>query len=130
MLHKLRLSSLLFLSFFLFLSCQSVKQPASVPEPINYSDEDIVQNEIERINSFLEKEPLRALWRASLLGRQEVIDLCFSKVEELFLSAYEEKNYLDARKYYKSLKTVRPLWKSERYLTSSWKNLSMQKFQA
>lgn len=103
------------ISACIFISCYSVKQPASVAQPINYTDEDIVQNEIERINGFLEKEPLRALWRAKLLGREEVIENCQSKIEELFNTALTEEKYLDAKKYYKSLKTVNPEWKSEKY---------------
>ena len=116
MLRKLQSFSLLFflICTVFFTSCQSVKQPSSVPQPINYSDEDIVQNEIVRIDGFLENEPLRALWRASLLGREEVRDRCFARIEELFNSAFEEKNYLDAKKYYKSLKSVKSDWKSEK----------------
>ena len=108
-------TSFLLISFsfaFLCISCRSVRQPKSVAQPINYTDEDIVQNEIERIDGFLENEPLRALWRAHLLGRDDVIQRCFSKVEELYNTAIEEKNYLDARKNYKSLKAVNPQWKS------------------
>ena len=108
-------TSFLLISFsfaFLCISCRSVRQPKSVAQPINYTDEDIVQNEIERIDGFLENEPLRALWRAHLLGRDDVIQRCFSKVEELYNTALEEKNYLDAKKNYKSLKAVNPQWKS------------------
>ncbi len=94
-------------------SCRSVKQPASVVQPINYTDEDVVQNEIARIDSFLETEPLRALWRAKLLDHEDVTDRCFSKVEELFNTAIADEKYLDAKKYYKSLKAVNPQWKSK-----------------
>ena len=111
------LSFVLCLSGVLALSsCRSVRQPREVAQPINYSDEDIVQNEIERINGFMENEPIRAMWRANLLGHEDVIENCFSKIEELYKKALEDKNYLDAKKYYKSLKAVRPQWKpSETY---------------
>ena len=97
-------------------ACRSVRQPSSVAQPINYSDEDIVQNEIQRINEFMENEPLRALWRAHLLGRDEVTEKCFLKVVELYNSAVEEKNYLDAKRYYKSLMAVNPHWKASENL--------------
>lgn len=100
---------------FVFIACRSIRQPDSVPQPLNYSDEDIVQNEIERIKGFMEKEPVRALWRASLLGREEVLDTCFSRVEELLDNTVSEKHYLDAKKYYKSLIAVKPEWKSDKY---------------
>ncbi|MBP5518995.1 MAG: serine protease [Treponema sp.] len=96
-------------------SCHSIRQPSSVAQPINYSDEDIVQNEIKRIESFLENEPVRALWRASLLNRSEVTEKCFQKVASLLDSAINEGNYLDAKKYYKSLKAVNPNWEYSAY---------------
>ena len=105
----------IFCTCFLNFSCHSIRQPSSVAQPINYSDEDIVQNEIKRIESFLENEPVRALWRASLLNRSEVTEKCFQKVASLLDSAINEGNYLDAKKYYKSLKAVNPNWEYSAY---------------
>ena len=115
-----------FISSIFLISCQTVRQPSSVAQPLNYSDEDIVTNEIKRIDEFLETEPVRALWRANLLGREEVIQRCIAKVEELFNSALEEENYLDAKKYYKSLLAVKPDWHSEKYSYSQIEKLSLQ----
>lgn len=125
--HFIRYYSLsfIFLLSLLCLSCRSFRQPDSVPEALNYSDEIIVQNEIERIDSFLEKEPVRALWRASLLGRDEITLRCFSKVEQLFEAAVSEKQYLDAKKYYKSLLAVNPEWKSEKYTYAQIEKLAL-----
>ena len=117
---KVQLFAFIALSLFSLISCTSFRQPDSVPEPLNYSDDDIVKNEIERIDSFLETEPLRALWRAGLLGREEVITRCASKIEELLDKAISEKNYLDAKKYYKSLMTVVPGWSYKAY---TWNEL-------
>ena len=105
------------------ISCRTVRQPSSVPEHLNYSDEDIVKNEIERIDAFLETEPVRALWRASLLGKEEVLDRCFTKVSDLLETSLEEKNYLDAKKYYKSLISVRPDWKLDGFTYSQIEKL-------
>lgn len=116
---------LLTASFFVCISCNSIRQPSSVAQPLNYSDEDIVVNEIKRIDDFLETEPVRALWRASLLGRKEVVDRCFAKVEELFNTALENKQYLDAKKYYKSLQAVNPAWKSESLSYAQLEKLSV-----
>ena len=109
---------------FILIACRTVRQPSSVVEPLNYSDEDIVKNEIERIDSFLETEPVRALWRASLLGRDEVTERCFSKVQSLLEKSIEEKNYLDSKKYYKSLISVRSDWKLENYSYSQIEKLA------
>ena len=123
---KLFSASVFFAATFICLSCTSIRQPSSVPQPLNYSDDDIVQNEIKRIDGFLESEPVRALWRASLLGRKEVTDRCFTKVEELFNTALEEENYLDAKKYYKSLLAVNPAWKSDKYSFSQVESLAQK----
>ncbi len=101
-------SALFFAAVLSFSSCRTLRQPKSVPQPLNYSDDDIVSNEIKRIEEFLDNEALRALWRASLLGNQEIIQKCRSTIEGKLASAIEEKNYLDAKKYYKSLKSVFP----------------------
>ena len=115
----------LLLCIFSIVSCKSIRQPDSIPQPLNYSDEDIVQNEIERVDGFLESEPLRALWRAGLLGRKEVLDRCVEKIEELYNQALEEKKYLDARKYYKSLESVVPGWKSSAYTYEELDSLAL-----
>ena len=111
-------------SVLLCFSCRSIRQPDSVPEALNYSDEDIVQNEIERINKFLETEPVRALWRASLLGHQDVIDKCIENIEVRLDAAVEDKNYLSAKNYYKSLKAVKPEWKSQKYTYNQLESLA------
>ena len=127
MLHNIKKISLIILTFCtaFFISCRTVRQPSSVPEHLNYSDEDIVKNEIERIDAFLESEPVRALWRASLLGNEEVLDRCFTKVSALLETSLEEKNYLDAKKYYKSLISVRPDWKLDGFTYSQIEKLAV-----
>ncbi len=108
-------------------SCNTLRQPKSVPQALNYSDEDIVANEIERIDVFLEEDPLRALWRASLLGREEITERCLDKVEELYNKAVAEEKYLDARKYYKSLQSVKADWKASDYSYSQIEKLANEK---
>ena len=60
----------------LLISCTSIKDPKDIPQSIDYTDEDIVATEIERINKFKEIEPVKAFWRAILLGRQDIISDC------------------------------------------------------
>ena len=40
-----------------FASCKSLKPPKSVPGPLNYTDEDIVKIEIDRINKLVSETP-------------------------------------------------------------------------
>ena len=84
---------------FLFLSCNSLKQPREVAQPLNYSDKDVVNIEIERINNMLQTEPVRALWRALLLGQEDVIERCKNTLMLLFENSMEEKDYFTAKKY-------------------------------
>ena len=97
----------------LIISCASVKPPKTIPEQLNYTDKDIVENEKKRIAQFLETEPVRALWRATLLNDAETLEKCRTFVEQRFEICIEEKEYLDAKKYYKSLKAVFPEWKTK-----------------
>lgn len=117
--------TIIFLCTFIISSCASVKPPKTIPEQINYSDKDIVENEKQRIAKFLETEPVRALWRASLLKDPETLEKCRSFVEQRFEICIEEKEYLDAKKYYKSLKTVFPDWKSSKYTEAQIEALSI-----
>ena len=115
--HKISKSVFLFAlaAALTFVSCKSLKPPKSVPGPLNYTDDDIVKIEIERINKFLETEPVRALWRACLLGNEEIIQKCREAVELRLEVSLEEREYLDSRKYYKSLVTAFPGWKHDKY---------------
>lgn len=106
---------------FILTSCRTFKQPREVVQPINYSDEDVVAIEIDRINKMLEAEPVRALWRALLLGRQDIIDNCKNTLILLFENAIQEKDYFTAKKYYKSLITAG--WKSDKYSEKEIENL-------
>ena len=98
------LSSLLLCAAFLsFSSCKTLKQPKSVEAPLDYTDEELVKNEIKRITQMLESEPVRALWRSLLLGREEVIQNCVQRLEEQIGSAIEQEDYFTAMKYFRSL---------------------------
>ena len=78
---KLRFFVLLLL-LLSFSSCKTFREKKDVPQPLNYSSEEVVRIEIDRINSLMESEPVRALWRASLLGREEVLERAKAVVEK------------------------------------------------
>ncbi|MBR1639990.1 MAG: serine protease [Treponema sp.] len=97
---------IIFFSFFfiaILLSCKTLKQPKSVPEAFDYTDEDLVKNEIKRINQMMESEPVRALWRALLLSHEDVTKRCSEHLEDQIGAALEEKDYFTAIKYYNAL---------------------------
>lgn len=101
-------TNIIFFALFLvfFNSCKSLQQPKNIPEQINYSDEKIIQIEIERIYKYLQSEPVRAFWRACLLKNQKVIDDCKKNLEVQIQKSLEEKDYLNAKKYFYSLKNA------------------------
>lgn len=107
--------SVCFLALLLsgFAACSSTKPVINDIPVLDYTDEDVVNNEIERINSLLETEPVGALWRSVLLGREDVQKRCIEILEQKIDFSIEEKNYFDAKKYYKSLKTIG--WESSKY---------------
>lgn len=90
-------------------SCKSIKQPGTVFTPLDYTDSDVIQNEINLINSLKENECTKALFRASLLCKNssEQIDSllleCAQLVRENADSAFEQKEFSKAAGMYKSL---------------------------
>ncbi|MGP1458434.1 MAG: S1C family serine protease [Treponema sp.] len=90
----------------IFSSCGSLKQPRAVFTPPDYTAEDAVENEKRRIAKLEQTLPVKALWRASLLGDAQTLALYQSKLFERLQKAVEEKKYSDAFKYYKSLENT------------------------
>lgn len=87
-------------------SCRSLQQPEDVEKPLDYSNYDVVEAEIKRIKGFMDSEPVRALWRAELLGREDVIAECVDTVYRKFKVALYDGDYFAAQRYYKSLKAI------------------------
>lgn len=109
-------TNLIFLALLLISlsSCRTFHEKKSVPEALNYSSEEVVKIEIERINSYMESEPVRALWRSSLLGREDVLKRAKKTVEENFERSFDQGDFLTAKKYYKALLAVDPDWSSSK----------------
>lgn len=99
-----------------FLSCRSIPGPDKnqVFKEIDYTEADIVSEEIKRIENFKEKDLLKALWRAWLLNDnvkdnslvQECYNECINQAVEQYKKAVEEKDYVQARRIYTSLKNT------------------------
>ena len=109
-------TNLIFLALLLISlsSCRTFHERKNVPEALNYSSEEVVKIEIERINSYMESEPVRALWRSSLLGREDVLKRAKKTVEENFERSFDQGDFLTAKKYYKALLAVDPDWASSK----------------
>ncbi len=95
----------LFLFISLIFSCSSVKKIENSIS-LDYSQEDVVKNEIETIRKLMSSEPTKALWRSYLLGNKEIFQECIEHCLiqlDLFI---EEKDYFEAKKYVISLDAV------------------------
>ncbi|MBO4319741.1 MAG: serine protease [Treponema sp.] len=96
------------------ISCASGRTGENLYSPVNYTQEDAVKDEIKTINSILEKESVKALWRACLLlenssemsGVKECYDECLSRVQKDLNKAWEEKKYTDALRLSMSLENA------------------------
>ena len=101
--------------FFLLIlaGCRSTSQDEFVP--LDYTEADVIQNEISTITKLLETESVQALWRASLLQRNsfvdheaiaQVLELCGQKVVQQYHAALDSHNHLEARRLLWSLEAV------------------------
>ena len=102
--------SLSFFSLFFllsFISCKTIKQPSQVYVPLDYTDEDVIENEINVIRGLKENKSTLALFRACLVSQNntesEIVRECAALVKEQADKAFEEGDYCTAARDYKSL---------------------------
>lgn len=95
-----------FLSILMFAGCSSIKQPNTVVQPLDYSDEDIKSIEIQKIKDLQKNECTLALFRSYFLDNQELKDECANIVKEYLDKSIQDKNYYEAFRLYKSLEAV------------------------
>lgn len=99
---------------FSFFSCTTTDENERIHAAINYGEEDVVKDEIKAVERLLEKKPVEALWRSSVLvrnapggaGVSEIFEKCEEKAASLYDSFLEEKKYIDAKRIYDSLSAV------------------------
>ena len=94
------------LACFALFSCKSIDQPQSVAQPLDYTDQDVIENEIKTIRELQEKESTRALFRACLLEDEAIINECVDIVLGQLQKAQEENDFAQAIRLYKSLFSV------------------------
>ena len=92
--------------FLFFISCTS--SPREEFTPLDYTEEDVITNEISNIEKMLESESTKALWRATLLknnvGNTEntavntIVELCGQKVIKQYYEAFRLENNLEAKR--------------------------------
>ena len=105
---------LLLLLVFICFSCASSRDKVEVFEPVKYTEADAVEYEIKSIRSIMEKENVKALFRACLLkdntdNQDEVLNLysdCLESVLSSYKQAVDEKKWVKALSYFNSLKAA------------------------
>lgn len=90
----------------LFFSCTSIKQPQNIPEPLDYTNEDVINNEKDTILRLLEIKSVQALWRSYFLNDDALFDKCSEQVLLELDNALEIKDYYEAYRLYTSLCAV------------------------
>ena len=85
------------------ISCRTLHEPKTVYEPLNYTEQDIYDAEVKRIDLLAETSPVEALWSAALLKDKAALQLCVQKVEEKYRKAVDDKDYYTALTYCRSL---------------------------
>ena len=93
----------LFVLSLFFFSCKSFSPKSEIQKPLDYTNDDVIQNEIKNIRELQEKESTKALFRACLLNDSQIIKECADIVEAQAQKAIEEKDYPLALRLYKSL---------------------------
>ncbi len=92
-------------SAFLF-SCATVKDPEDVFSDIDYTQEDARRAEAGRITSLMEDNSVQSLWRAYLLGDEDIFSQCLDKVVAEFNKYIEDEDYFNAKRLFTSLENV------------------------
>lgn len=106
--------SALFSFAVLTVSCGTSKEIDEIYSAINYTQEDVVRDEIKLIEKLLEKNPVEALWRSKILlinapDFSEVLQTfenCCDASLKLYADYLGEKKYIDAKRIYDSLEAV------------------------
>ena len=100
-----------FLFLSIVISCGSTRNNAELFSDINYTDEEVVRDEISAIKKIAEENPVKALWRAKILSENasdfdsvsDLLDECFQKTQAKCIEFWDGKKYVDARRVYRSL---------------------------
>ena len=94
------------LAICFYTGCKTFDQPKDIVKPLDYTDKDVVNNEINTIHELLKDDYTKALFRAYLLGDQDVLSECISVVRQNADKAIEENNYTLAIKLLKSIDSI------------------------
>jgi len=90
----------------LFTGCKTIKQPENIEVNLDYTDSDVVENEIRTIRTLLETDSTKALFRACILNNQEIIDECAQVIISQLDFAISEEDNFEALRLIESLRAA------------------------
>ncbi len=88
------------------LSCESQKFPSAPEVQLDYSKKDIHDAEVKRIYALYQKSPVEALWRAGILGDEDLLDQTAAFVRDALAARIEQGDLVEAWAIYNSLETA------------------------
>lgn len=93
-----------FLAFSLLVcACKTSPLPSKPEENFDYTQKDVHDAEVKRVYEMLQKNPVEALWRATILGDKAISDECAGYARDALASHIEQKDYVEAWTFYNSL---------------------------
>ncbi len=96
----------LFSCALFFSSCLAGKLPEEPKIELDYSQKDIHDAEVKRVYGLLQKNPVEALWRAKILGDENLSDECAAFTRDSLSAHIEQGDRVEAWTIYNSLKAA------------------------
>ena len=90
----------------LFFSCNTLSSPQNVTKNLDYTDDDVRQNEINNIKKLQTQEIVKALYRSYFLGDSAILRDTIQIAEDQILLCIEQSDFSEASRIYKALETL------------------------
>ena len=98
--------SLFVLFCMIFCSCKTIQKPQNITEPLDYTNQSVIQNEIDSIRKIQSVDSVKALWKSIYLGEEEIYNECLDIVLKNYESAWENKDFVEFERIKKSLEAI------------------------
>ena len=116
------------LCLFIAAGCKTTEESGKPFVQPDYTQEDIKNEEIKRIEEISQTELIHAFWRSCMLNEKSVIDKTAEKILQACNESISEENYLQAAYFANALKIQsHPLYSKLKYSSEQLEKLSKAK---
>lgn len=116
------------LCLFVTTGCKTIEESGKPFVQPDYTQQDIKNEEIKRIEEISQTELIHAFWRSCMLNEKSVIDEMAEKIMNACNESINEKNYLQAAYFANALKIQsHPLYSQLKYSSEELEKLSKTK---